>query len=911
MCAPRACAASSGSSTTGGNSGDTIVFPGLGLDETGKAFVGTSSGETITVSGTLDGVLAFGKGGGDTFNVNTATDGLLIGGITSTDNRDILLSDGVTSGSDGIADTDLNTFTYASLVLPSNGSTGLLVNLVGVDFTFGSANFGGDGLVQDNGSTPQLNNNLLDVGIFIGSGGNDTINVFGGPTGGGFNTIDGGAGADTFNINTGAKIGFINGGIGADSFSLAPGLSYGDNFNEVNGGADADSANVRVVAGASPVTPFILDVEQITVSMESLGSATFDGTHIADGTSDVTSLGAAFSFAGADLTFTNLPASITGFGTSGAAGNVVASFANSTGGVNITGGAGNDTFTGSAQADTIIGGAGADNLDGGAGDDIFLIAAAADHASGEVIDGGSGTADEIRFTSTTANETLTVRSGVSLVETVKISDASGATTGTTALNLDTSGLTFQDASAVTGNDGDNIVTMLDIQFDGSMTVNGNGGSDNLRIQDGGSAGVTRNLNAGDANITNFETWTLVSNVAYNLTLADANNTTGLTINGSAASAATIDGSAETSAALTVTGSGGADTLTGGGGADTLSGGDGADTITGGSGADTLNGGAGNDTFIFAFIGFGLGETADGGTGTDTLSISDGNDFSAGTLAGIEALTYTDGATATFSGAQVNTAATLASAFAVTGNANNNAVVVNLAAGGETVTLANWTFSTWTAGTDTVTVNGGAGSDTITGSSQRDTINGAAGTDTLTGGEEADTIIGGVGADTINLAETTSAADIVRYVSFNDGSAAGAAAGTFTGFDTISNFNTAATDVVNFSLLLLNGTTAASVASGGINTNATTDGVFFINNANATDLTSVDAVITAIGAITTDANDKAIFLVKNAAGDTGIYAYTEDATGSTAANIDPAGSSLQMLGLVSAAVVDNNDVTVTA
>ena len=69
--------------------------------------------------------------------------------------------------------------------------------------------------------------------------------------------------------------------------------------------------------------------------------------------------------------------------------------------------------TGTANADTITGGGGADNLVGGAGADVFIVAAAADHAAGETITGGADS-DTIRFTSTTANETLTLTSTVTV-----------------------------------------------------------------------------------------------------------------------------------------------------------------------------------------------------------------------------------------------------------------------------------------------------------------------------------------------------------------------------------------------------------------------------------------------------------------------------------------------------------------
>ncbi|MDH4394119.1 MAG: hypothetical protein QE278_00440, partial [Limnobacter sp.] len=91
-----------------------------------------------------------------------------------------------------------------------------------------------------------------------------------------------------------------------------------------------------------------------------------------------------------------------------------------------------------------------------------------------------------------------------------------------------------------------------------------------------------------------DTFTTVSNAAFNSTLATA-----------------------------LYGLGGKDSLTGGSTADLLDGGEGNDTLTGGAGNDTMAGGAGDDTFVFATGEFVSGTTAladsiVGGNGTDTL-----------------------------------------------------------------------------------------------------------------------------------------------------------------------------------------------------------------------------------------------------------------------------------------------------
>ncbi len=163
------------------------------------------------------------------------------------------------------------------------------------------------------------------------------------------------------------------------------------------------------------------------------------------------------------------------------------------------------------------------------------------------------------------------------------------------------------------------------------------------------------------------------------------------------------------------------TITGGSGADTITGGTGADTITGGAGADTINGGDNSDIYIFNAGDVAAGEVTNdtGASGTDTIRLGTGNvDFTAATtISGIEALTFTAAQTATFNASQLPTS------LAVTGTTGVQAIVINNAS---SFNASAWTFPTWTNGTDTITINGTAGDDTITGSNMNDTITGGAG-----------------------------------------------------------------------------------------------------------------------------------------------------------------------------------------
>ena len=179
----------------------------------------------------------------------------------------------------------------------------------------------------------------------------------------------------------------------------------------------------------------------------------------------------------------------------------------------------------------------------------------------------------------------------------------------------------------------------------------------------------------------------------------------------------------------MTGDFGDDTLNGNEGNDILSGGEDNDQLRGGSGIDTMSGGTGNDTFIYSGIldlSGGSGESADGGAGTDKLRLSTSTNFSNVTLTSIEALEFTAAGTATFIDSQIGSSfgTEPPRVTAVTGAAGVQRIVVT----GNRANLSELTFTSWTPGEDIIIINGTAGSDDLTGSSQSDTMNGGAGND---------------------------------------------------------------------------------------------------------------------------------------------------------------------------------------
>jgi Ca2+-binding RTX toxin-like protein len=138
--------------------------------------------------------------------------------------------------------------------------------------------------------------------------------------------------------------------------------------------------------------------------------------------------------------------------------------------------------------DILSGGAGADILQGGAGDDMFLLGSVADFAAGELLEGGAGNFDLLRYTGTVG--TLILTDLVQGIEYVEITNAAGSALGTGAVSINATNLS--EPIGLIGNNGANVLTGT--VFDD--TLYGNGGNDTLN---GGSGNDT--LNGGLGNDT--------------------------------------------------------------------------------------------------------------------------------------------------------------------------------------------------------------------------------------------------------------------------------------------------------------------------------------------------------------------------------------------------------------------------
>ncbi len=211
--------------------------------------------------------------------------------------------------------------------------------------------------------------------------------------------------------------------------------------------------------------------------------------------------------------------------------------------------------------------------------------------------------------------------------------------------------------------------------------------------------------------------------------------------------------------------------------------DGNDTFNGGGNLivnSEVVGRGGNDNLQNLALN---GSTVNGNTGDDTISVA------------------ASSASFVYGGQGTDTITTTAASSAVFINGNKGSDFITLGAfafaagsvyggnGNDTITAAAVTVAAPTnAG---VLLSGDIGDDTITGSTGIDTINGGDGSDVINGGTGADLIDGGSGDDNITGAAgadvLTGGAGSDAFAGYATASVAGVAAGSNTGFDTITDF----------------------------------------------------------------------------------------------------------------------------
>lgn len=702
---------------------------------------GTTGNDSIDALAGNDTIVAK-QGGDDIVNAGAGDDIIGMGQeLTSADTID------------GGAGTDVMYFTDSN-----NASTDLdnVTNVEQIILGDASTNITAKSTLVADGATLSINGaNLTNNLVFDGS--SVVVGSFDIQSGTGNDSITGGDKADTIIAKLGGNDTIVA-GKGDDIIGMGDSMTASD---KIDGGDGNDILYVKDTDGTTTTLNQVTNVETIIFG-DSETNVTTD--------TDLVASGKTLNVDASRITTSTL----TWDGS-----------AETNGSFNITGSSNDDSITGGAKADTIVAGAGDDQitagggndvLDGGAGDDTFTFATAGDLTKNVVVDGGEGT-DSLTYTVSTPTtatdlsqvtnvESITVKGAGAVIKTVDGLVAADATVKLDASVL-SAGLDFNGAAETDGNfniigsdyadtitagqGADKVSTgalgdtiYFNTYLQSTDTVDGGAGADTLEFTDNGQGANELK------NVSNIEAINL-GNAKTEFKIWDDNSTSTLTIDATKVkSSVNIDGSAETDADLTITGSNGADSITGGAGDDTLAGKAGNDVLiakTGGT--DAVDGGAGDDVFGFGDT-LTSADAVTGGDGTDTLWFTDGN----------SAVTDLDGVSEI---ERINL-----------GNADTvitvkTGTVISTAGGTLTVdasaitSLNTFTFTgsdVAAATTEKYYITGGAGDDKITGGDLADTILAGDGDDKITGGVGADVLTGGAGDDIFYFAASDVAKDEV-------------------------------------------------------------------------------------------------------------------------------------------------------
>ena len=259
----------------------------------------------------------------------------------------------------------------------------------------------------------------------------------------------------------------------------------------------------------------------------------------------------------------------------------------------------------------------------------------------------------------------------------------------------------------------------------TITINGDAAGDEIVVSDAGGL-LKQTLNGGaPANLLDDQAQPLPADGTVNVVVNAGDGADTVSIATDKAQSATVDGGAGED---TITGSDNDDVLRGGTENDHLIGADGDDRLIGDGGRDDMDGGAGNDTLVW-----------NNGDGSDTM----------------------DGDAGGGDEVEVNGAAGPSDAFAVAPNGARtkfdrlNLVPFTLDIDAERITVNGLqgddeiTGSAGLAPLIAITLNGGQGSDKITGGDGNDLITGGDDADVLSGGAGNDRIVGDRGGDTMS------------------------------------------------------------------------------------------------------------------------------------------------------------------
>lgn len=465
----------------------------------------------------------------------------------------------------------------------------------------------------------------------------------------------------------------------------------------------------------------------------------------------------------------------------------------------LNGGAGNDYLDGENEDDILNGGVGNDTLRGGYGNDEYIFNVGDGQ---DLITDFGGTSDLIRLGAGITLNNLTFEQGGDQLfitfsgtptDSLQIADFydSEKTNQLESIIFDdassfdlTNNLGSDDSDTLNGS----VAAEYLIGLDDDDTLTGAGGND---VLDGGNGADTANYSSAVAGI--------VSNLHTGSTSNDGDGGVDTLI-----SIENITGSAN---ADIITGSDGANVITTGDGGDIVQGRAGDDMITGGIGADILYGGNDNDT-IYAGAGndsdvrgengndtlFGEAgnDTLRGGAGNDTLDGGDDNDTLIGND-GDDTFVASAGDDVIDGGAGVDTLDYSSWGQGVTANLFSGAINEDGISGTDdnAIGIENFIgseFADTITGNDAVnTINAGGGNDLIYARDDDDILYGDDGDDVIWAVGGDDIISGGSGSDTLR---GQAGADTFMFMSGE------------TGVDTIEDFSTAQSDVLNIADILV-------------------------------------------------------------------------------------------------------------
>jgi Ca2+-binding RTX toxin-like protein len=454
----------------------------------------------------------------------------------------------------------------------------------------------------------------------------------------------------------------------------------------------------------------------------------------------------------------------------------------------ITGGLGNDLIFGGGDNDDLVGGLGDDLLVGGAGNDDLDARDTGDPDALDLVGAGGGDT----LVGGLGNDTYGVDDLLDVVVEAAGEGTDTVETFMTELSMaamaNVENLVYRGADAGafvgTGNAGANSITGGDLNdtlsgLAGNDTLNGGLGADTMIGGEGNDTYVVDDV--GD--VVNESTGlpadvdTVQSSISYTLAagLENLTLTGGDAINGTGNAAINVLVGNDAANQLfgganndTLTGNDGNDLLDGGAGNDTLNGGDDTDTIIGGAGNDTIDVGGGVNTIIYSSTNFGNDTIASFDAAGGTPATQDRIDLSG---LGVTALNFANRVfESTVAGNTVITIRENGAASAIQGTITLNGIT-NANVDQSDFTLAAAApanFGTPTAAANTIT--GNAAANTISGLGGNDTLSGAGGDDVINGDEGADTINGGDGNDTLSggvSATTGSMVDNFGTVSYTN------------------------------------------------------------------------------------------------------------------------------------------------